>query len=52
MPRRVHAGVVHLVPILFGGGLRMFEHLDGGLEVIEVVESKAATHLRYRVVKE
>jgi dihydrofolate reductase len=46
--------VVHLVPILFGGGLRMFEHLDGGyvgLEVIEVVESKAATHLRYRVLK-
>ncbi len=46
---------VHLVPILFGGGLRMFDHLGGGyvnLEVVEVVESKAATHLRYRIVKQ
>jgi dihydrofolate reductase len=45
---------VHLVPILFGGGLRMFDHLGDGyvnLEVVEVVESKAATHLRYRVVR-
>lgn len=45
---------VHVVPVLFGGGLRMFEHLGGGyvdLEVIEVIESKTATHLRYRVAK-
>jgi dihydrofolate reductase len=45
---------IHLVPVLFGGGTRMFGELTDGhiaLEPVEVVESAAATHLRYRVVR-
>ncbi len=45
---------VHLVPVLFGGGTRMFEHLGGEhiqLETIEVIETAAATHLRFRIVE-
>ena len=42
---------VHVVPVLFGSGTRMFgdlgEHLE--LELIDAMETPAATHLRYRV---
>lgn len=44
---------IDLAPVLLGGGLRLFEHLDGaeiGLERIRVAESAGVTHLRYRVV--
>lgn len=45
---------IHLVPVLFGGGTRMFDHLGEEhiqLEATEMVQTRAATHLRYRVVK-
>ena len=45
---------IHLVPVLFGSGTRMFEHLGGEhvqLEPIEVIETREATHLRFRIVK-
>jgi dihydrofolate reductase len=45
---------IHLVPVLFGGGTRLFEELGGEhirLETAEVVETANATHLRFRVVK-
>jgi dihydrofolate reductase len=45
---------IHLVPVVLGGGTRMFEHLGEApiqLEAIEVFHTTAATHLRYRVVK-
>jgi dihydrofolate reductase len=45
---------IHLVPVLFGSGTRLFEGLDSEhipLETIEVVETKEAIHLRFRVVK-
>jgi dihydrofolate reductase len=45
---------VHLVPVLFGAGTRLFEHLGDDhiqLEVTQVIEGSTATHLRYRVVK-
>ena len=45
---------IHLVPVLFGSGTRMFEHLGDKhiqLETIEVIQTFAATHLRFRVVK-
>ena len=45
---------VHLVPVLFGSGTRMFEHLGGEhiqLETVEVTESPAATHLRFRIAR-
>jgi dihydrofolate reductase len=44
---------VHLVPVLFGAGMRLFEDLGGThvqLEIIGVVEGSKATHLRYAVV--
>jgi dihydrofolate reductase len=44
---------IHLVPVLFGDGLRMFEHLGSApvqFEIIEAIGTRAATHLRYRVV--
>jgi len=45
---------VDLVPVLLGGGVRLFEHL--GIEPIEleslgVSEGPGVTHLRFRVIK-
>jgi dihydrofolate reductase len=45
---------IHLVPVLLGGGVRLFdwlgpEHVE--LECTRVVESPALTHLRYRVLR-
>lgn len=45
---------LHVVPVLLGGGLRLFEGLgDAGrrdLEQVRVVETPLATHLKYRFV--
>ena len=44
---------LHLVPILMGGGLRLFEHLASTkLVQVRVLESPGVTHLRYRVTKD
>jgi dihydrofolate reductase len=46
--------IVHLVPVLFGDGTRLFEAMNidhTQLEVMEVVQTRAATHFRYRVLK-
>jgi dihydrofolate reductase len=45
---------IHLVPVLFGSGTRMFDHLGGEhiqLETAGVIETPEATHLRFRVVE-
>jgi dihydrofolate reductase len=45
---------IHLVPVLLGSGTRMFEHLGDQhlqLENAGVVQTAAATHLRFRVVR-
>jgi dihydrofolate reductase len=44
---------LHLVPVLLGSGLRLFENLAEGikLEISRVIEAPLATHIRYRVVK-
>ena len=45
---------VDLAPVLLGGGVRLFDHLDAGpieLERTEVVEGTGVTHLTFRVVK-
>ncbi|MFI7674302.1 dihydrofolate reductase family protein [Actinophytocola sp. NPDC049390] len=54
--RAIEAGVldeiqIHLVPVLFGGGRRLFDVLPSRveLEVLRVVDTPEATHLRYRV---
>lgn len=43
---------LHLVPKLFGGGLRLFEGVKADLERLRALEGAGVTHLRYRVLKE
>lgn len=45
---------IHLVPVLFGNGTRFFDHIGNEhiqLETTKVVDTAAAIHLRFRVVK-
>jgi dihydrofolate reductase len=46
--------VVHLVPVLLKDGMPMFENLGAErteLDVVEVIDTPDATHVRYRVVR-
>jgi dihydrofolate reductase len=46
--------VLHVAPVLLGGGARLFDGVGPELprfEVTQVLESPLATHLRYRVVR-
>jgi dihydrofolate reductase len=54
--RALEAGVldelqIHQIPVLFGGGLRQFEVLPSQveLEIVRVIDTPEATHIRYRV---
>ena len=42
---------LHLVPVLLGGGRRLFDNLETSteLELVRQLEGRDATHLRYRV---
>ncbi|MDP8925681.1 MAG: dihydrofolate reductase family protein [Actinomycetota bacterium] len=45
---------IDLVPVLLGGGVRLFDHLGTGpidLESTEVAQGTGVTHLTFRVVK-
>jgi dihydrofolate reductase len=45
---------LHLIPVLLGNGIRLFEGLDpGGIELRRAgsIETPRATHLRFEVVK-
>lgn len=45
---------LHVVPVLFGSGTRLFEGLEGehiSLETMEVIQTLEAIHMRFRVVK-
>jgi dihydrofolate reductase len=45
---------LHLVPLLLGGGERLFDNLGGAgvqLEQVRAVQGPGVTHLKYRVVK-
>ena len=44
---------ISVVPVLLGGGVRLFDHLGGPirLEPTEVVEAPGVTHLGYRIPK-
>jgi dihydrofolate reductase len=45
---------IHLIPVLLGGGIRLFEGLDPeGIELRRVssIETPGATHFRFEVVK-
>ena len=43
---------IHQIPVLFGGGRRLFDVLPARieLEIVRVLDSPVATHIRYRVV--
>jgi dihydrofolate reductase len=54
--RALEAGVldelqIHQIPVLFGAGRRLFEVLPSRveLEIIRVIDTPEATHIRYRV---
>lgn len=54
--RALEAGVldelqIHQIPVLFGGGRRLFEMLPARveLEIVRVIDTPEATHIRYRV---
>ena len=42
---------IHQVPVLFGGGRRLFDVLPARieLEIVRVIDTPEATHIRYRV---
>jgi dihydrofolate reductase len=42
---------IHLVPVMFGGGRRLFEVLPNRVElvIVRVIDTPEATHIRYRV---
>lgn len=43
---------IHLVPVVLGDGVRLFDHLDDGppeVETTQVIESPGVTHLHFRV---
>jgi dihydrofolate reductase len=45
---------LHVVPVLLGGGARLFDNLGDAqikLEQVRVVEAPGVTHLKYRVVR-
>ena len=45
---------IHIVPILLGGGKRLFDHLNTGeitLGIDRVVESPDVTHIRYSITR-
>ena len=56
--RALEAGVldeleIHQVPVLFGGGRRMFDRLPSRVEldVVRVIDTPDATHIHYRVCR-
>ncbi len=44
---------IHLIPILLGEGIRLFDHIDKSIELerIQVTEAPDVTHLKFRIVK-
>jgi dihydrofolate reductase len=57
--RALEAGVldelqIHQIPVLFGAGRRMFDVLPERIElqVVRVIDTPVATHIRYRVVRQ
>jgi dihydrofolate reductase len=44
---------IHQVPVLFGSGRRLFDVLPTRveLEIVRVIDTPEATHIRYRIVR-
>jgi dihydrofolate reductase len=43
--------VLHLVPVLLGGGVRLLDGVDADLRCTRVVDAPGVTHLVYQVIK-
>ena len=45
--------VIHQIPVLFGSGRRLFDVLPARieLEMVQVIDTREATHIRYRVLR-
>jgi len=46
--------VLHMAPVILGGGTRLFDHLrpaDLAAEQVEVIDAPDVTHIRYRVAR-
>lgn len=51
IPDEIH---IHLIPVLLGSGTRLFDHpisKQVALEKIKLIETPAATHFQFRVIK-
>ncbi len=45
---------IHLIPVLLGVGIRLFDHLDTNvieLEKTKVIDGAGVTHLRFQILK-
>jgi dihydrofolate reductase len=44
---------IHQIPVLFGSGRRLFDVLPSRveLEIVRVIDTPEATHIRYRVLR-
>jgi dihydrofolate reductase len=44
---------IHHIPVLFGGGRRLFDVLPSRIElkIVRVIDTPEATHIRYRVLR-
>jgi dihydrofolate reductase len=40
---------IHQIPVLLGRGRRLFDELP--LEIVRVIDTPEATHIRYRVLR-
>jgi len=43
--------IVHLVPVLLGGGVRLLDGVEGTLRCTRVVDAPGVTHLAYDVIR-
>lgn len=42
---------LHVVPVLLGAGVRLFDDFPASLERVRTIEGEKGTHLKYRVVR-
>jgi riboflavin biosynthesis pyrimidine reductase len=45
---------IHIAPVFLGSGIRLFDGVDKDIydiEIVEVIPSDLATHLRYKLTK-
>jgi len=43
--------ILHLVPVLLGGGVRLLDNVEGTLKCTRVIDAPGVTHLVYDIVR-